>query len=438
MDDILVASPSPEAHRAHLRALFSRLEDYGVSINAANGGLLRCTLFRAFRKEARRPLLNKFRSLGASEWFLDLATRVLDIPERWIQRRVAFDDRSNRVSEGALVQRFTLKRQLGVVWNWQHWTFERDSPRAHVDVDYRVLCSPGFTGANCSEECPGPDAVNPRFTCLPDGAKECNAGWSGEECDVPVCADGCHPDHGFCDKPGECRCRMGWEGPLCDRCVTMPGCVHGSCNATFECNCEPGWDGFFCNRPMCGDGCHPTRGYCERPGQCSCRFGWQGERCDSCKPLPGCVHGSCHKPLECVCEEGWMGIFCHIPVCSSKCHFEHGYCTKPDECRCRIGWTGKNCDKCFPYPGCRHGACTKPWECMCEPGWGGTLCDQELKYCEEHAPCENGSTCLSLSEEDGFYRCVCPDDLSGRNCTVPVTPSDIFLISRNRIAGEIF
>ncbi|CAN8008687.1 unnamed protein product [Ixodes pacificus] len=200
----------------------------------------------------------------------------------------------------------------------------------------------------------------------------------------------------------------------------MPGCLHGACNASFECNCLPGWDGFFCNRPMCGDGCHPTRGYCEKPGQCSCRFGWQGEKCDRCKPLPGCLHGRCSKPLECLCDDGWTGIFCHIPVCSSKCHYEHGYCAKPNECRCRVGWMGEQCDQCCPYPGCRHGTCTKPWECHCQPGWGGSLCDKELKFCEDHSPCSEGSTCVNKAEEDGFYQCLCPDKLAGRNCTVPV------------------
>ncbi|KAM7289608.1 uncharacterized protein ISCGN_029737 [Ixodes scapularis] len=221
---------------------------------------------RPFRREARRPLINKFRSLGASEWFLDLATRVLDIPERWIQRRVSVDDRAHRLPEGSLVRRFSLKRPLDVGPAWTHWGFGGDA--AKLDVDFRVVCAQGFTGANCSDECPAPDAVGARFRCLANGSKECLEGWTEPECDVPACADGCHPEHGFCERPGECLCKMGWEGARCERCTPMPGCLHGTCNASFECNCLPGWDGFFCNRPMCGDGCHPTRGYCEKPGQC--------------------------------------------------------------------------------------------------------------------------------------------------------------------------
>ncbi|CAN8031183.1 unnamed protein product, partial [Ixodes persulcatus] len=244
----------------------------------------------AFRREARRPLINKFRSLGASEWFLDLATRVLDIPERWIQRRVSVDDRAHRLPEGSLVRRFSLKRPLDVGPAWTHWGFGGDA--AKLDVDFRVVCAQGFTGANCSDECPAPDAVGARFRCLANGSKECLEGWTEPECDVPACADGCHPEHGFCERPGECLCKMGWEGARCERCTPMPGCLHGACNASFECNCLPGWDGFFCNR--------------------------------------------------------------------------------------------------------------------------------QLKFCEDHSPCSEGSTCVNKAEEDGFYQCLCPDKLAGRNCTVPV------------------
>ncbi|PSN45404.1 hypothetical protein C0J52_18365 [Blattella germanica] len=32
--------------------------------------------------------------------------------------------------------------------------------------------------------------------------------------------------------------------------------------------------------------------------------------------------------------------------------------------------------------------------------------------------CENGATCVSLTEEDGSYRCLCADGFTGRNCEV--------------------
>ncbi|KAH7942585.1 hypothetical protein HPB49_025606 [Dermacentor silvarum] len=195
----------------------------------------------AFRRDhrTRRPLVDRFRSLGASEWFLQLASRVLDIPERWIQRRT--DDQHNP-ELGSLVRRFALHEFLAVGVAWQHRSFPG------LEVDYRVTCVEGYAGANCSERCPGPNEKVTRFRCLEGGAKQCMDGWAGTECERPVCAEGCDAEHGFCEKPGECLCRMGWEGSRCDRCTPMPGCVHGACNASFECNCLPGWDGFFCNR----------------------------------------------------------------------------------------------------------------------------------------------------------------------------------------------
>ncbi|KAH9376168.1 hypothetical protein HPB48_017160 [Haemaphysalis longicornis] len=301
----------------------------------------------AFRREhrTRRPLVDRFRSMGASEWFLDLASRVLDIPERWIQRRT--DDR--RFPElGSLVRRFTLQEFLTVGSLWHH----RRLPG--LELDYRVLCADGYAGSNCSERCPSPAEKGARFRCLEGsgGAKQCMEGWRGAECEQPVCAEGCDPEHGVLRAAGR---------------VPVPH------------------------------------------GLGSCRFGWQGAKCDECKPLPGCLHGHCTKPLECICEPGWTGIFCHIPVCSPKCHAEHGYCARPNECRCRVGWMGENCSQCCPYPGCRHGSCGKPWECACEPGWGGMLCDKPLSACESQKsppPCAEGATCVDLP--DGGFKCLCP------------------------------
>ncbi|XP_059482872.1 neurogenic locus protein delta-like [Neocloeon triangulifer] len=263
---------------------------------------------------------------------------------------------------------------------------------------------------------------NSHYTCDESGEMLCLTGWTGDMCDVPICRKGCDPLQGYCKRPGECRCKLGFYGEKCDKCIPLPGCQHGYCNSSFECNCHKGWDGIFCSEPVCRSDCHPQRGYCESPNECRCRLGWAGETCKECQVLPGCQHGFCNKPLECRCQEGWTGLLCQTPICSGTCHRERGYCKKPGECRCRTGWWGKDCDECYPYPGCVHGSCSRPWECNCEPGWGGMLCDQELTYCQDHTDlCENDAKCVSLSEEDGNYRCICTEGFTGRNCDVPKT-----------------
>ncbi|KAI4458908.1 notch ligand family member [Holotrichia oblita] len=192
---------------------------------------------------------------------------------------------------------------------------------------------------------------------------------------------------------------------------------HYTCDDDGEVKCLPGWTGDLCDVPKCRSGCDPLQGYCNRPGECLCKLGYYGERCNKCIPLPGCQHGYCNVSFECICQEGWDGLFCSEPICSKTCHKERGYCRKPGECRCKVGWWGKNCEKCYPYPGCANGNCTRPWECNCKPGWGGMLCDEELNYCEKNPDtCKNGSKCLSLTKEDGKFRCLCREGTSGKNC----------------------
>jgi hypothetical protein len=68
--------------------------------------------------------------------------------------------------------------------------------------------------------------------------------------------------------------------------------------------------------------------------------------------------------------------------------------------------------------------------------------------------CENGATCVSLTEEDGNYRCLCAEGFTGRNCevatqveqavvssTIPPATSDttptISITSSHEVTGEI-
>jgi MSHA pilin protein MshA len=46
-------------------------------------------------------------------------------------------------------------------------------------------------------------------------------------------------------------------------------------------------------------------------------------------------------------------------------------------------------------------------------------CNVKPEYCAmNEGVCENGATCVSLTEEDGNYRCLCAEGFTGRNCEV--------------------
>ncbi|XP_043461795.1 delta-like protein C [Leptopilina heterotoma] len=277
-------------------------------------------------------------------------------------------------------------------------------------------------------ELPATQLPNSHYVCDEAGEVKCLPGWTGDLCDVPLCRKGCDPIQGYCRRPGECRCKLGFYGDTCGKCVALPGCQHGRCNVSFECACDPGWKGLFCNEPACASDCNPSQGYCDRPGECKCRLGWQGPKCKQCAVLPGCVHGSCQGPLECRCDPGWTGLLCQTPVCAQGCSREHGGCRRPGTCRCRVGWTGPNCTECVPYPGCVHGTCKRPWECRCQPGWTGDLCEEKLTYCEQHDDlCKNNGTCISMTKEDGNYRCICLLGFSGRQCQFEMQMPDMEL-----------
>lgn len=60
-----------------------------------------------------------------------------------------------------------------------------------------------------------------------------------------------------------------------------------------------------------------------------------------------------------------------------------------------------------------------------------------MNYCEKNPNiCKNGAKCISLTKEDGSYRCLCREDTYGRNCensdisTIkPITPNATILVT---------
>ncbi|XP_059097208.1 protein jagged-1b-like [Tigriopus californicus] len=236
-----------------------------------------------------------------------------------------------------------------------------------------------------------------RYICDDEANVICLSGWREDPdwskrdlrnpCPIPICDyHGETCQHGQCVRPDVCACEVGWQGHLCDTCIPLPGCIHGSCNATFECNCD-------CN----DQGVQLWEGaFCEQPA------------CPDCHPN----HGFCFEPFECQCHEGWQGPDCQECVKLPGC--VHGSCEdgKPHSCQCDEGWTGHLCDQPQCGEGCHHenGFCIEPDTCICKAGWQGPSCSECVPYwiCPEDGYCYEPNQCIcnsTVTDKDRFDIC---------------------------------
>ncbi|XP_077397464.1 delta-like protein C [Festucalex cinctus] len=153
-----------------------------------------------------------------------------------------------------------------------------------------------------------------------------------------------------------------------------------------------------------------------------CDQHYYGDGCnDLCRPRNDTLgHYTCQSDGQRLCLDGWVGDYCVKPICASGCSKERGSCESPGECMCREGWQGERCDECTRHPECVHGTCRQPWQCDCQEGWGGLYCDQDLNYCTNHKPCQNGASCTNTGQ--GSYTCACRPGFSGNNCEVQSNP----------------
>ncbi|XP_040901865.1 delta-like protein C [Toxotes jaculatrix] len=154
-----------------------------------------------------------------------------------------------------------------------------------------------------------------------------------------------------------------------------------------------------------------------------CNEYYHGEACSAyCRPRNDTFgHYTCDDKGNRHCLKGWSGEYCSDPICATGCS-KNGFCESPGECVCRQGWQGERCDECARHPGCLHGTCQQPWQCTCKEGWGGLYCDQDLNYCTNHKPCQNGASCTNTGQ--GSYTCTCRPGFTGKNCEVETNDCD--------------
>jgi hypothetical protein len=329
--------------------------------------------------------------------------------------------------------------------------------------DGSCKCTQGYTGRDCSQECPG-GRLTPcslHGTCLGDGTCSCYQSaatgyWSGTTCDTcapgwftigsQLCVVKCEfaegaecAGHGTCAIANDgliqklvCQCNseseLGfWDGRICTVCKSGyygPGCF-GECPGG---SCTP------CNlHGRCSDGRSGT-------GLCTCNsdsdFGfWTGLDCSDCEPgywgpdclnkCPFCDHGRCNAgPFgdgKCTCDfDPVLGYWNYSdPVNASAVRL----CSV-----CADGYYGQNCTSRCPGVNLTcsgHGQCaggtSGSGACICVEGYIGLSCNVSCPV--SAVPTRNSSlssaapfnASLLVPKTCGFGQCLYPFG----NCSCP-------------------
>ncbi|XP_025024172.1 delta-like protein 3 [Python bivittatus] len=154
----------------------------------------------------------------------------------------------------------------------------------------------------------------------------------------------------------------------------------------------------------------------------ACDEHYHGESCSAyCRPRDDAFgHYTCDELGSRICLAGWQGDYCSERTL-------HGRTPATKEVRghkkpCKVVFRGPSCDECVRYPGCLHGTRLQPWQCNCQEGWGGLFCNQDLNYCTNHHPCQNGAACTNTGQ--GGYTCTCPPGFVGTSCEVEINECD--------------
>ncbi|CAI2348482.1 unnamed protein product [Caenorhabditis sp. 36 PRJEB53466] len=226
----------------------------------------------------------------------------------------------------------------------------------------------------------------------------------GGICDNSTCGE-----HGRCeDGPISdsywCSCDEGFGGDFCEKRCPLKCGEHDKCmldqDNTFSCQCQgshcPGYINVTskaCEENSCNNGrCVAFNG----GFLCVCNSGYSGSFCE--KGYNHCQEHKCYPRSECINQK--QGYFCSCPPGRSG-----RYCDMPN-CQMMLGICNKG--KCIS-----NSESDKRFDCICDEGYTGEYCNKDKNECLGEKMCLNDGKCINLL---GSYYCDCPPGYTGKWC----------------------
>ncbi|CDW60602.1 hEGF domain containing protein [Trichuris trichiura] len=135
---------------------------------------------------------------------------------------------------------------------------------------------------------------------------------------------------------------------------------------------------------------------------------------------------------KCDCASGFKGTQCEENACANECK-NSGTCIVRNVgvlCVCLPGFSGPNCETVLKLCGAEKAFCENGGSCIfltenqgsyckCTKNFGGDHCTEKTEYCQTDT-CSNSGVCHNVTEKHSFY-CRCNAGRTGKKCEVDET-----------------